>query len=79
MDRHFQAAAPRENLPVLLALVGIWHAQGCGYCSRAVLPYDQRLARIISELRDRKLDAERPLIESTIRIARSRGIRPFSS
>ncbi|MGD9295715.1 MAG: glucose-6-phosphate isomerase [Roseobacter sp.] len=46
MDRHFQAAAPRENLPVLLALVGIWHAQVCGYCSRAVLPYDQRLARL---------------------------------
>ncbi len=46
MDRHFQAASPRENLPVLLALVGIWHAQVCGYCSRAVLPYDQRLARL---------------------------------
>ena len=46
MDRHFQAASPRENLPVLLALVGIWHAQVCGYCSRAVLPYDQRLVRL---------------------------------
>ncbi|MEM1350837.1 MAG: glucose-6-phosphate isomerase [Pseudomonadota bacterium] len=46
MDTHFQHAAPEENLPVMLALVGIWHAQVCGYASRAVLPYDQRLARL---------------------------------
>lgn len=36
--------------------------------------YDQRLARIISELRDRKLDAERPVIESTINDLLSRGV-----
>ena len=36
--------------------------------------YDQRLARIISELRDRKLDAERPAIESTIADLLSRGV-----
>ncbi len=36
-------AACARNLPVLLALVGIWHNQVCGYATRAVLPYDQRL------------------------------------
>ena len=46
MDTHFRAAAWEENLPVLLALVGIWHAQVCGNASRAVLPYDQRLSRL---------------------------------
>ena len=45
MDSHFREADLAENLPVLLALVGIWHNQGCGYASRAVLPYDQRLLR----------------------------------
>ena len=30
----------------LLALVGIWHNQICGYATRAVLPYDQRLSRL---------------------------------
>ena len=44
MDVHFRAANWSENLPVLLALVGVWHAQVCGHASRAVLPYDQRLA-----------------------------------
>ena len=46
MDRHFLEAEPQQNLPIMLALVGIWHNQVCGYASRAVLPYDQRLARL---------------------------------
>ncbi|MEP0961616.1 MAG: glucose-6-phosphate isomerase [Roseobacter sp.] len=46
MDQHFKAAQWQENLPILLALVGVWHAQVCGYSSRAVLPYDQRLNRL---------------------------------
>jgi len=46
MDQHFQTAAFDQNMPVLLALVGIWHNQVCDYATRAVLPYDQRLSRL---------------------------------
>ncbi|MEM7089834.1 MAG: glucose-6-phosphate isomerase [Pseudomonadota bacterium] len=46
MDLHFQSAEWEENLPVLLALVGVWHRQVLGHASRAVLPYDQRLLRL---------------------------------
>ena len=46
MDRHFQAADWVDNMPAMLALVGIWHAQVCGHASRAVLPYDQRLRQL---------------------------------
>ena len=46
MDRHFCAAAPKDNLPILLALVGIWHHQICGFPTRAVLPYEQRLEHL---------------------------------
>ena len=46
MDRHFCKTEWEKNLPVLLSLVGIWHHQVCGYATRAVLPYDQRLARL---------------------------------
>ncbi|MGR3616501.1 MAG: glucose-6-phosphate isomerase [Paracoccaceae bacterium] len=46
MDAHFCKANWSENLPVLLALVGIWHHQICGHSTRAVLPYDQRLSRL---------------------------------
>ena len=43
MDQHFRAAPFAENLPVLLALVGIWHATGSGLRSHCVLAYDERL------------------------------------
>ncbi len=46
MDVHFRAADWGENMPVLLALVGVWHRQVLGHASRAVLPYDQRLLRL---------------------------------
>ncbi|MEM7520439.1 MAG: glucose-6-phosphate isomerase [Pseudomonadota bacterium] len=44
MDRHFCAAPTLENMPMMLALVGLWHNQFCDHATRAVLPYDQRLA-----------------------------------
>ncbi len=46
MDAHFRNTSPDQNMPILLALVGIWHHQICGYHTRAVLPYDQRLKRL---------------------------------
>jgi glucose-6-phosphate isomerase len=56
MDRHFREAPLPENMPVLLGLVGIWHRDICGYATRAVLPYDQRLARLPAYLQ--QLDME---------------------
>ncbi|MEM8977911.1 MAG: glucose-6-phosphate isomerase [Pseudomonadota bacterium] len=46
MDRHFKEMPMAENMPVILALIGLWHHQVCGYPTRAVLPYDQRLSRL---------------------------------
>lgn len=46
MDAHFRSAPLAENMPVMLALVGLWHHQVCGHATRAVLPYDQRLSRL---------------------------------
>ncbi len=46
MDLHFRSAEWAESVPVMLALVGIWHRQVLGHASRAVLPYDQRLLRL---------------------------------
>ncbi len=45
MDRHFTTAPLADNLPVILALIGIWHRNIMQYPSRALIPYDQRLAR----------------------------------
>ncbi|MFN0115744.1 MAG: glucose-6-phosphate isomerase [Paracoccaceae bacterium] len=57
MDAHFREAPFAENLPVLLALVGIWHNQICGYATRAVLPYDQRLSRLPAYLQQLEMES----------------------
>ncbi|MHA6325931.1 glucose-6-phosphate isomerase [Roseivivax sp. CAU 1753] len=57
MDRHFQAAAPQENLPVLLALVGMWHNQVLGHATRAVLPYDNRMSRLPAYLQQLEMES----------------------
>ena len=57
MDRHFCAAEPLENMPIMLALVGIWHNQICGYTSRAVLPYDQRLRYLPDYLQQLEMES----------------------
>ena len=57
MDRHFKAAALHQNMPVLLALVGIWHNQGLGHATRAVLPYDNRLARLPAYLQQLEMES----------------------
>jgi glucose-6-phosphate isomerase len=56
MDQHFLKAPLAENMPVLLGLVGIWHRNVMGYPTRAVIPYDQRLARLPAYLQ--QLDME---------------------
>ncbi|MEJ6395042.1 glucose-6-phosphate isomerase [Gymnodinialimonas sp. 2305UL16-5] len=57
MDRHFQEADLADNLPVLLALVGIWHNQVQGHATRAVLPYDQRLNRLPAYLQQLEMES----------------------
>lgn len=43
MDDHFCTAPLAQNLPVLLALIGIWRRNAMGWPSVALIPYDQRL------------------------------------
>ena len=45
MDRHFVEAAPEDNLPLTLALLGVWYNDFLGAETHALLPYDQYLSR----------------------------------
>ncbi len=45
MDQHFRHADFRENMPVILALLGIWYNNFFEAESEAILPYDQYLHR----------------------------------
>ena len=57
MDQHFLTAEPQHNLPMMLALVGVWHRQVLGHATRAVLPYDQRLARLPAYLQQLEMES----------------------
>lgn len=56
IDTHFRAAPIRENIPMLLGLIGYYHRNVLDYPSRAILPYDQRLSRFPAYLQ--QLDME---------------------
>lgn len=45
MDEHFRTAPLDENIPVILALIGIWYNNFYGAETEAILPYDQYLHR----------------------------------
>ena len=44
-DEHFRTAPLEKNLPVILALLGVWHSNFFGAETHAILPYDQYLHR----------------------------------
>ncbi len=56
MDVHFRTAPLERNLPVLLALIGVWYRNFCLFPTYAVLPYSQDLDRFAAYLQ--QLDME---------------------
>ncbi len=57
MDTHFRSAPFAHNLPVLLALAGIWHVDACGYRAHCVLAYDDRLRRFPAYLQQLEMES----------------------
>lgn len=45
MDEHFRTEEFHQNMPFLMALIGIWYVNFFGAASQAILPYDQYLHR----------------------------------
>ncbi len=56
MDNHFRSAPFEQNMPVLLALLGVWYGNFWGAQSHAILPYDHYLRNITKHLQ--QLDME---------------------
>ncbi len=57
MDEHFKTAPLTENMPVILALIGIWNSNFLGAQSYAVLPYDQHLCRLAAYLQQADMES----------------------
>lgn len=57
MDEHFRAAPLEQNLPVTLAMLGVWYNNFFGAESHAVLPYDQYLHRLPAYLQQGDMES----------------------
>ena len=56
-DLSYQSLPITENLTVKLALTEIWNRNGLGYATRAVVPYDDRLARLPEFLQQLEMES----------------------
>ena len=57
MDLHFRNTPLDENMPVLLALIGVWHNNFFGAETQAILPYDNRLDRFPAYLQQLQMES----------------------
>lgn len=57
MDEHFRTAPFEENLPVIMALLGIWYVNFHDSASIAILPYDQYLHRLPAYLQQADMES----------------------
>ncbi|MFO0697074.1 MAG: glucose-6-phosphate isomerase [Polyangiales bacterium] len=57
MDEHFRTAPFDQNLPVLMALLGVWYVGFFGVRNHAVLPYDQYLKRFPAYLQQLTMES----------------------
>ncbi|MBT00255.1 MAG: glucose-6-phosphate isomerase [Oceanospirillaceae bacterium] len=64
MDRHFRHADFHENLPVLLALAGVWNINLLDIHANAILPYDGRLAHLPAYLEQLEMESNGKSVRS---------------
>ncbi len=57
MDQHFRSAPLEQNMPVILAMLGIWYQNFMGAESHAILPYDQHLHRLPAYLQQADMES----------------------
>lgn len=57
MDLHFRHTPFEENIPVIMAMIGIWYTNFMGASSEAILPYDQYLHRFAAYLQQGNMES----------------------
>ena len=57
MDEHFKTASFEQNMPVLMALIGMWNRNALNYPSLAVLPYDHALRALPGYLQQTDMES----------------------
>ena len=62
-DVHFQTAEFSQNIPILMALLGIWYRNFAGASSYAVLPYSQYLERVSAYLQQTDMESNGKFVD----------------
>ncbi len=57
MDQHFTSTPPARNMPILMALLGIWYNNFMGAQSQAVIPYCERLGLFVDYLQQMDMES----------------------
>ncbi len=57
MDKHFRTAPIKDNLPITLALLGIWYGDFFGAETHGIMPYDQYLHRLPAYLQQADMES----------------------
>ena len=63
MDTHFRTAPLEENMPIILALIGVWYNNFFHVDSNAILPYDQGLARFPAYMQQADMESNGKFID----------------
>jgi glucose-6-phosphate isomerase len=63
MDQHFRTAPLEQNMPVIMALIGIWYNNFFHVDSLAILPYDQGLSRLPAYLQQADMESNGKFID----------------
>jgi len=62
-DRHFRETEFDKNIPVLMALIGIWYVNFFGTATEAILPYDQYLHRFAAYFQQGNMESNGKYID----------------
>ncbi len=57
MDTHFKTAPLAKNIPVLMALLGIWYRNFWNYPAHLILPYDDRLGKMAKYIQQMDMES----------------------
>ncbi|WP_313448750.1 glucose-6-phosphate isomerase [Atlantibacter hermannii] len=63
MDKHFSTTELDKNLPVLLALIGIWYNNFFGLETEAILPYDQYMHRFAAYFQQGNMESNGKFVD----------------
>lgn len=65
MDLHFNSAPAALNLPIMLALVGIWHINFRNHSAQAILPYTERLSLFPEYLQQLEMESNGKMVDKS--------------